>query len=68
MKPQLMTRDEARQFVRSGGASYVDLLNAHGTILSGGMIGAGDSAKLIEIADAVSALCFVAAQTLERKS
>lgn len=35
-------------------------------ILSGGMIGAGDSAKLIEIADAVSALCFVAAQELEK--
>ena len=60
-----MTRDEARQLVRSGDAPAADLLRAHGMILSGGMIGAGDSAKLIEIADAVSALCFVAAQELE---
>ena len=61
-----MTRDEARQLVRAGSAPAADLLRAHGIILEGGMIGAGDSAKLIEIADAVSALCFVAAQELEK--
>jgi hypothetical protein len=66
-----MNRDEARQVVRDGnpphGRRAIELLRAHGTILNSGTIGAGDSAKLIEIAAAVSTLCFVAAQELETR-
>jgi hypothetical protein len=63
-----MTRDEAHQLLRAKSIQLrSDLLRAHGTILEGGMIGAGDSAKLIEIADALSALCFVAAEKMESK-
>ena len=57
-----MTKDEARQLVRSSKGTDAQLLEAHGIVLSGGMIGAGDSAKLIEIADAVSCICLVMAK------
>ncbi len=64
-----MTEEEARQFIRRKGSadtiSAKKLLNAHSTVLIGGMVGAGDSAKLIEIADALGTLCAVLARQLE---
>lgn len=52
-----MTYEEARQTIRTQKGTAAQLLRAHSRILQAGMTGAGDSAKMTELVDAVSTIC-----------